>query len=258
MKQKAQWEAQRENYVTQSIIVAPSSIFTNTCYKKQLGVTMDKLGLEETSGNSSSKKKFEDDVAENSTISNEFEDPESDGQKSTSKPTSSSDFECDAMSKLWEQSACANFKHGNLPSLAETGATGTDSDSRKYIDADGKEQACTTGKDDTSAGSSPFKFDQFKEDVYGTDDNPGTNLAGYTKPDPELCKRLPFSELGNLTDSKGNKLCTQQPGQQDLCAVGKSTGTPWPGDTSINGIYCTNKGCSAQLVSGKLICKKTP
>lgn len=250
MKQKAWMEAQRENYVNQTIITAPDSIFDNTCYKKQLGVTMDKLGLEESSGSSSSKDKFETDVADNANIVNEFVGPitsGTSGSKDTSKPTASSDFKCAEMSKYWAKSQCGNFAGGNLPSISEAGASGTAKESRKYVDENGQEKSCT-GKDDTTDTTGLFNFTTAQENTMGTADAPGPKLTNYSKVDPELCKRLPYSQIPQECPGQG---------AGNKCAPGKKLNVPWPQNTKIMTIECPNPGCSAQEEGGQLVCKQT-
>lgn len=259
MKQKAWLEAQRENYVNQTIITAPNSIFDETCYKKQLGVTMDKLGLEESSGSSTSKDDFETDVADNADIVNQFVAPVQNGSstsKDDSKPTADSSFECAEMNKYWQQAQCGNFAGGNLPSLAEAGASGTSRESRKYFDENGQLQSCQS-KDDTNDTTGLFTQTQAAEDTRGTTDAPGPNLAGYNKVDLRRCATEPYSVISTLRNSSGQDACPTQAGG-DKCWPGKDLGTPWPQNTSLNAISCPNDGCSAQLVNGRLVCRQTP
>jgi len=62
MKAKATAEAQRENYVNQSIILKPDSLFALTCFDKQVGQTMGKLGVSEDPNNSSNTQPFQNNV----------------------------------------------------------------------------------------------------------------------------------------------------------------------------------------------------
>ncbi len=259
MKQKAWMEAQRENYVNQTIITAPNSIFDQTCYKKQLGVTMDKLGLDESSGSSTSKDKFEEDVADNANIVNEFVGPVNNGNstsKDTSKPTASSDFECEEMSKYWQTAQCGNFAGGNLPSLTEAGATGNAKESRKYVDSSGQVQSCQ-GKDDTKDTTGLFKFSQAQQDTMGTASAPGPNLPGYNKVDLRRCMTEPYSVISTLKNDSGQDLCPTQAGG-DKCWPGKELNVPWPQNTNLTTISCPNDGCEAVEKNGKLVCAKSP
>lgn len=255
MKEKAWAEAQRENYVNQSLILKPDSLFAITCFDKQLSNTMGSLGIKEKDDNGS-QTNFEKKVSSSaSAVTSAFIGPMKDGKplltpdKNTKTDTTSTEYEanpkaksgsfnCGEMEKLWQQSQCGNFAAGDLPTLKEVGTSS--SEARKYP------QACTAGKSDNN--NSQYDALKVLDKTYA----PMAELKNATPVELKLCATEPFSKLAGLG-------CKQPSGQSDLCWPGALTGN----EVSVGGktykeIKCSNSGCSPQVQGNNLICKKTP
>lgn len=260
MKQKARMEAQRENYVNQSLILKPDSIFALTCYDKQLGRTMKNLGVKEKDENSEPTR-FQQSVQKIGAVSNAFvgtlgkdgkplltpsknsnTEVTASDYESTPQTASSDDFKCETMEKLWQQSQCGNFAAGDLPTLREAGST---NDTRKYP------AACTAGKDDPN--NSTYSYANGLTGIYAGGNK---TLPNYNNTNLYLCQRAPFSELADLKDEDGNELCKVQSGQEDLCWPGKKLGYKTP--LGPEAVSCSNDGCTPQGEAGDAVmkCKK--
>ena len=253
MKEKARMEAQRENYVNQSIITPPASLFDLNCFNKQLGQTKKNLGL--GVGESNDKTGFNNTVDSIAGNSSPYSGPvDSNGKpiigvsddnknittddKLESSPSESSDSKCAEMQKLWQETTCGNFAGGNLPSLKETGS---ENDARKYSDGSSY-KACEGGKDDPR--DSELTFANGQTNIY----SPMANLKNAQKTSLFLCKYRAFSELAGLK-------CQQQSGQNDLCWPGEKTGQKVNiGGALYDGINCSNPGCSPQVSGSELKC----
>lgn len=249
MKKKAWMEAQRENYINQSIITKPDSVFAQTCYDKQLGNSMKNLGVAEGTG-SNSTKAFEDAVAKNGPVAAAFAGvgsgttiqltrPQGSSKPLTTEyeatPKASDTFSCDVMQKLWLTAQCGNFSAGNLPTLKEAGSTDADKEARN------QPVACTTGKKDLK---DPGLFNLDEATIVGMFDPP----ASFNKADPKLCATRPYSELEAL-GCKPNA----QPGQKGLCWPGVKNGTK--NDDGLDVITC-QPGCKSAKEGNSLVCVK--
>ena len=194
MKLKAWMEAQRENYINQSIITKPDSVFAQSCYDKQLGNAMQNLGVSEDG--TSNTTTFQNAVAQNGPVAAQFAGvgtgntitltrPQGTTTAVTTTynatPSASSSFSCDVMQKLWQGAQCGNFASGNLPTLKEAGSTN---------EARNQPVACTTGKTDPSNSSNNLEESTLTAMF--------TPPASFSKVDNKFCATQPYSKLTDL------------------------------------------------------------
>lgn len=250
-------EAQRENYVNQSLILRPDSIFAITCFNKQLGQAKNGCVPVGTSGSTTDCEKAIDTIATNSLpFYGELKDkkailtPSTDNKLTTTTdevnkaPDKSAAAGCDEMNKLWQQSQCGNFAAGNLPSLKEAGSS---DEARKYpssSDSSGYE-ACFSGKDDPRKPND-YNYATNLADLYA----PMAKLTNATKTNLYLCQNAPYSQLSGL------KCTGQDPG--NLCWPGKKNGRNITiGGKTYESIDCFNSySCTPQIDGTELKCKK--
>lgn len=252
IKQKGWMEAQRENYINQSIIKRPVNTFAATCFDQQIGVAINRLGVAEredpnSDGSPETMRPFQEGVLNSSgSIVGNLIGPTSGGkpllpsagngtstvyQEYQMPPASGGSINCNAMNQIWDNVSCSNMAGGNLPSLADVGLP--DAETR----TPGRpESSCNLGKNDVSgtAGSDRYNYQTAISQIYST----GAGLENYDNLDLHLCKTLPYSQL-------------QAVGCPQKCSFIEITGSVR--SDGKNAMSCTNNGCSYDEERGECV-----